>query len=514
MENQEPIEAEIPQVTVQIQVHRDSNAVIIIPSLPEIKDELRYVHRQMEFGGPKLKPGETKKWVPPGKFNKYKAIKRETRDLFAETSDGQIVTHCGLLSGVKQLLTELEIPFTESFTGEWAIPVIHAGIAEGLRPEQVDAVSHLLSAGASGGGMVEAATGIGKTRIIAALIKSYPEKKIAVVTKSVSVIRGLHKNLNELLTGHIEEPVGICYGKEKAPRRITVCTLGTVDYLDPETVDVLIVDECHTTAGDAMAAQIMMFTKAIRFGLSGTISNRWDGKDKLLQALYGPIVFSVADEEAERLGRVCPLEVYFLQVNDGPTLYHGMTDVSRERNGIWKNQHRNALIKDVCDRAPEDQQIIIFVKTVQHLQQLQKLLPGASVCHGDLNLSDRTDIEEKFVSGEVKRLISTNCLSTGIDPKQLMIVIDASAEKGDSSMPQKRGRLRRWADGKTHGVLVNFSDNWDQGFARKALNRIKDYQERGDNVHINVNPSDIRFVEINKIEQEEIQVDNQEDPQV
>jgi hypothetical protein len=225
-------------------------------------------------------------------------------------------------------------------------------------------------------------------------------------------------------------------------------------------------------------------------------------------------VFSVHDEEAERLGRVCPLEVYFLQVNDGPTLHHGMTDTTRERSGIWKNQHRNALIKEVCDRAPEDQQIIIFVKTVQHLEQLQRLIPEASVCHGDLNLSDRKDIEEKFVSGEVKRLISTNCLSTGIDPKQLMIVIDASAEKGDSSMPQKRGRLRRWADGKTHGVLVNFSDNWDPGFARKALARIKDYQDRGDNVLINVLPSEIKFVETNKITQEENQVDNQEDPQV
>lgn len=514
MENQDQSEAEqAPQVTVQIQVHRDSNAVIITPSLPEIKDELRYVHRQMEFG-PKVNPGEVRKWVPRSKFKSNKRIKRETRDLFAETSDGQIITHCGLLSGVKKLLEGLDIPFVETFTGEWATPCIQPGIADGLRPEQVDAVSHLLSAGASGGGMVEAATGIGKTRIIAALIKSYPGKKIAVVTKSVSVIRGLHKNLSELLMGHVEMPIGICYGKEKAPKRITVCTLGTVDYLDPETVDVLIVDECHTTAGDSVANQVMLFTRAIKFGLSGTISNRWDGKDKLLEALYGPIVFSVADEEAERLGRVCPLEVYFLQVNDGPILYPGMSEASRDRQGIWKNQHRNALIKEVCDLAPEDQQIIIFVKTVLHLRQLEKILPEASVCHGELSLSDRKDIEEKFVSGEVKRLISTNCLSTGIDPKQLMIVIDASAEKGDSSMPQKRGRLRRWADGKTHGVLVNFSDNWDQGLARKALNRIKDYQERGDNVHINVTPSEIKFVEINKIEDEEIAVDNQETPEV
>ena len=482
-------------VSVTIGIDRSTNSATIHPALPEVKDCLRYAFRYWEQAAPPInkQTGKPSYHKVPGK----RRMKVDYRDLFAEMEDGGVITHCGMVSSIKKTLEELSIPYLENFTGEWPSPVITKEVGEGLREEQIEAVSHLIAAASYGGGMVEAATGIGKTRIIASIIKAYKDYKIAVVTKSVSVIRGLHSNLSELLAASgIREPIGICYAREKTVRKVTIATLGTVEYLEPDEIDVLIVDECHTTAGDSMANKVLMFTKALRFGVSGTISNRFDGKERLLEAMYGPIVFTVTDDRAEKLGRVCPLNVYFLKVDDGPDL-SGCSDITRNRRGIWSNKYRNNLVKEVCDLAPDDQQLLIFVSTIKHLEELQKLLPNISVCHGELSNEERKRVEEDFVSGKTKRLISTDCLSTGIDPKQLMIMIDASAIKGDSAMPQKRGRLRRWADGKTHGVLVNFADNWDPSLSRRAINRVKDYQNRGDNVIMNALPSDIRFVESN-----------------
>lgn len=416
-------------------------------------------------------------------------IKTKTEKLYNE-SEGQVFTHDGMLSKIAKKIHTLGLEFDyERLDPQWPVPLINASIVKGLYPEQKECVIKMLSS--VGGCLVQAATSAGKTRIIASLILAYPNSNIVIMTHRQSVVRGLISNLTSLLQDKGIE-VGICQGVNTSIKRVTVSTIGSAHKLDKDKVDILIGDEFHRFAGEQASSMWLSFNKAVKYGLSATITERFDGKFNYFESLCGPLVFELTDQELQDAGRVPPLDVFFIAVPEGPPVDHIIDSVKRKKIGIWKNSIRNQMIKDIVDCAPADQQLMIFCETVQHLEELKKLMPEMEVCHAQLGTKDRKEIEQKFVSGEAKRILSTDVLSEGVDPRKLMILIDPSSVKGDSAMVQKRGRLRR--PGKEKGILINFSDDWSEALSNKAKKRIKDHKDRGDNVIIVDDIKQITFV--------------------
>lgn len=472
---------------IEIVSHCESGCMEIYPMIPEIMDELVFTVRSFDRGGVSINPITGKSVYKRGTGMQF-----ESRELFVEQDNGVFLTHCNMYLRIASKLQKLGIPFTYTKVGSWKEPELNPGVVADLDNNQIDAVAALLASANTGGGMVEACTGSGKTRVIAALVRAFKKYRVAIMTSSISVVRSLHSNLTELLANDKVE-LGLCHGSQKNPKRITIVSTGTVEYIEPDEIDVLIIDEAHQVAGDVASQSVLLFRKALRFGLSGTVSDRFDGKERVLESMLGPIIYTFDDQQAEASGRVCPLSAYFMSIPDGPQV-EDMTPERRTKFGIWRNKIRNALVKEVVDNAPADQQLLVFVQTIEHLEELVKIMPDFEVCHGDLKTKEREVIEERFVDGSCLRLISTNCLSTGVDPKNLMIMIDASHIKGDAAMVQKRGRLRRWADGKTHGVLINFMDEWSDKLGAKALKRIAEHSKRGDTIKTMASVEDIEWV--------------------
>ena len=63
------------------------------------------------------------------------------------------------------------------------------------------------------------------------------------------------------------------------------------------------------------------------------------------------------------------------------------------------------------------------------------------------------------------------------------------------SVVQKAGRNRRLADGKGFGVVVDFNDNWNPRFERKAKNKLSKYYNRGYTIIEGAVPKTIKFCE-------------------
>ena len=409
-------------------------------------------------------------------------FRNEIETLYVETEEGVFVTHDGMLRRVSRVLDQHGVPHAYEHHGTpWPRPLLTPDVFRGLDAPQREATVRLLLS--VGGGMAEAPTGYGKTRPIAALVRAYPGLRILILTKATSVVRGLHRELGAMLAEDGVE-VGIYGGGQKNPKAVTVSTVASAGNFDPELVDVLIVDEVHTTTGDSSSGKILQFNRGPRYGLSGSLKPRFDGKEAWLEACFGPIVYRTTDQETQERGRVCPVHVYFLAVDDGPEV-ESLSETSLKRHAFWRNHYRNALAARAVANASADQQLLIFVETLEHLEWLlanELRGMGFEVCHGELPPEEREDIERRFTFGECKRLIATDCLSTGVDPKNLRIMIDLSGVKGDAAMYQKRGRLRRWAPGKTYGVLVQFDDAWSPKLARKAAVRRKEYEANGDTI--------------------------------
>lgn len=470
-----------------IQLTSEKGTLRISRALPELTSVLSFRHTFEKPGDTVTfrdrKTGKEKTIVKRGK------ITSQIEPLYIIGSDNCLYTHDGCLSMVTDTLVKLGFQYEyERLNPQWPTYIINRDVVKGLYPNQREGIVRLLLS--TGGGMLEAATSMGKTRVIAALVRAYPNEKIVIMTHRQSVVRGLVANLNDLLKED-KIDVGICQGPNQRHTRVTVSTIGSAHHLEAGECRIFIADEVHRFASESAANTVLSFTRAVKYGVSATISGKFAGTTKFLESLFGPIVFKVTDQELESDGKVPPIDAYFLSNPEGPNV-DSLNGPTQKKRGVWENPQRNRLIKQVIDLAPADQQLLVFVETKKHLDQIVRLCPELETCHADLGAKARKSIEERFTSGQAKRVISTDCLSEGVDPRALMIMIDASAVRGDSSLVQKRGRLRR--PGKAKGILINFMDEFSEVFSARAEKRIKDHKSRGDTVIEMATPEQIKFL--------------------
>ncbi len=401
--------------------------------------------------------------------------------------------------------------------------VLENGTAIQMRPEQIRALISILCeigsgqegapgdglvppAAGSGGALLSATMSTGKTTIIAALIRCFPAVRVLVVTKKKSVIRRLRDGLTELLP-EIAHEIGEFHGGKKDERRVTVCSEALLDSFDTTRVRLVIHDEVHNSSGTVVAGNLLAYDHAIKVGFSGTIERH--PRLKFIESLFGPVVDTISDQEAEDLDRVSKMKVYVLKTHSGPDI-SGKKEHALERDGITHNHRRNRLAKDVCLAIPPEMQTIVFVRTIEHIDVLMEkhLPPGFVVYHGQLKDKERKDIEKRLCSGEITRLIANDALSEGVDTTHVRVILEWGWSTTDMTVSQRGGRGRRKTKGKRLGLIITPSDDWEIGtemegvekenpLHAKRVSRVANYSRRGWPI-IKVNEAEeIDFAEVN-----------------
>lgn len=432
---------------------------------------------------------------------------------------GGAFTHRGLFRRISNLVKKHGDTLCANQDSSLPSFEFNRSVVEGLREEQVRVLLNILAelgsgqvgwqtnpgliqpAPASGGALVEATMSTGKTHIIAAFIKCFPGVQVLVVTKKKSVMQRLVDGLTELLPN---EDIGVFHGSKKRMERITVCSEALLDAFDTSQVRVIVYDEVHNASGEQVSSVLLCYTKAVKLGLSGTLKDH--KRKKFLQAIFGPVVDTITDEEADEKDMVSPVKVYALHVPEGPDVAD-YGEIPLERWGITRNKKRNRLIKSVADLVPNDMQLIIFVRTIEHIEELVAMMPWFTVYHGQLSSKDRTEIEKGIMSGELKRIIANDALSEGVNTVKLRVMIEAGWSIGDQTVSQRGGRNRRKDPGKKLGVIVTFLDDWEipdqivgmmkvNPLKGRAESRISNYRARKWPVLKIRDPMEINFSEI------------------
>lgn len=473
-----------------INIIRSAGYLKVSPLDPDLMEELTFTYRFRDKIKKRIfdrRTGGMRDLMIDGPMRFLK------KNLFSIAKDGEsLITYDGLLHKIKSHCDMRGVPYEISVEQHpYVEPDVTPRVFEGLYPDQKCALELMLDH--DGGCLVEAATNTGKTRIIASLCRAYHGRHGLVVTNRQSVANKLYKDLLELAP---ECSPGVYLTGNKKPGKTVVITSASLGKFRPEDVDFIIYDEVHGAASEVRSKDLLRFRGAVKYGLSATIKSNFKGVDKYLEAIFGPIVFELTDQELEAMSRATPLHVYCMDVSDGPHFSDKAQTMTMERNGIWFNRHRNRVIKECVDRAPADQQLIIYVRTLTHVEELMVnwLGPEFEVFHGKLKGAEKRRIMEGFNSGSMKRIISTDCLAEGVDPKNLHIIINANWMQSDVSVLQKAGRNRRLTAGKAFGIVIDFNDCWSPKTARRSKNRMKHYAEKGYQITENSRPSQIEFI--------------------
>ena len=406
-------------------------------------------------------------------------VEKEDKELFFhDIGNDKVTTYIGMESRVidwfYQSGMDYQIIDKTSMVGA---PVLSNKIYDGLHSDQVLAAKKLLEYKYCNGGMIEAATNAGKTYIIAAICRAFAGQTGLIVTNRQTVAKRLYGSLKDLCPGN---KIGIYIADTKKDGDMLIITAASLEKIDRNKISVIIFDEVHGASGEKRSQDIARFNRSYKYGLSATIENTFNGMHNYLEALFGPVVFRLTDKELEDMSRAAPLDIYVMNVDGGPASSSKMQDLTLEKKGIWYNKYRNKVLKECLDYIPSDQQALVFVRTEYHMNHLKEFfLKDFEIYHAKLPKKEKDRLLEGFNTGSIKRIISTDSLAEGVDPKALFVVANANWGQSDVSVSQKAGRNRRLADGKNRGIIIDFNDAWDPRYANKAKSRIQKYHNRG-----------------------------------
>lgn len=349
-------------------------------------------------------------------------------------------------------------------------------------------------------GRIDCPPGWGKGTVIRMACELFPKAKIAVVTKRLPV---LMKRLYPELAGALPDVGIVCSGKRQPGRRVMCYSAGCIPHADGDE-DFVFVDEGHEAGADDYSSKLCHFRRARMWMFSASWNMRLDNKDIRTEALAGPIRLRVSYAEAQEKGMVVPIKVILKSVvrDDDPAAE--ITDATRkERACIWAHKKRNRLIAKDARKYDENTQVLITCDHLEHALRLKQLLPEFTVVHaiGDIDPKKFRRfkrwklIPEKFKpmtakryerlvnaysSGKLKKVICTTTWNTGVDFKSLQVLVRTDGGGSPINDIQIPGRASRINDhGKEYAIIHDYLDQFNTGYARKALGRVKSYKRCG-----------------------------------
>jgi superfamily II DNA or RNA helicase len=356
-----------------------------------------------------------------------------------------------------------------------------------LRDYQLTSVENALKFGR---GIIKLGTGGGKTLTIASLLMSLykddPKIKILIIVPDLGLVNQTYKDFEDY---DVKFKFTRWTGKLK-PDLTANCIIANrgilqSQFLDNDwikDVDCLVIDECHTIKKSNKISKMVNNIKTLnKFGLTGTLpdnkQDEWNIKGKIGKVIYDKDSYEL---RLENYLTTVNVSIIDLKYNDKPLHIPGTNNFKAELDFIYENEFRNNLIKGLCSKFTNNSLIL-----VNHLKHGEKLL---SV------LSENQDKQVYFVKGEVeveerdriKKIMENNdniiCIamssifSTGINIKNIHMIMFASGGKSFIRTIQSIGRGLRLHDSKDKLTIIDLADNLKYG-SRHSTKRKEIYNQ-------------------------------------
>lgn len=323
-----------------------------------------------------------------------------------------------------------------------------------LRWYQVEAVQAMVD---NGRGVVEAATGAGKTLMAAAICKIYEPLRVMVVVPNDTIIR---QTAAEFTNRGLD--FGYYTGKKKSYDNQHI--IGSLGALHNNTkiyneVDVFIVDECHgAKAQKQLTEQLLTGPGAkvqYRFGLTGTIPREKLNKLSLFSTV-GNVIYRIPAHVLIAEGVLAEPEVNVIQLNEDEHASLRNTKWANEKEYLQTDIPRLKIIANIINERIGDQNTLILVNFKKVGKLLAELIPGAVFLSGDDSTSVRDAHYNEYSPTTKKRLITTiQITEKGVDMPDLVNLCYVDIGQSFTRVIQSIGRNLRRTPTKSVGYVYD-----------------------------------------------------------
>lgn len=367
-----------------------------------------------------------------------------------------------------------------------------------LAEHQVRCINALL---AETNGIVEAATGAGKTMIVGGMCVRFLEARLKtlVIVPSLDLIENTRDELTMLGFGG---QIGVFSGLEKVlDKPITVSTwqaLKNAPILMRE-FQVVLVDETHGARGTELTKLLVEFGDNIvyRYGMTGTMPDDPCEAMTVLTAL-GPVRERVPAEYLIKIGWLATLNIeQKVLVEDLHAEYKTykaesfvseaitykqfkqrfFPDYKSETAYLLKNGKRTQWIAHYLDNIRNDKgNTFVLVTSIDQGKKLASLCPNAVFVHGADKVKARKQIYQLFKEHDDMLVIATvGIASTGINIKRIFNLVLVDLGKSFIRTIQSIGRGLRKGAGKTHLEVTDISSDLKYS-TKHGKDRVKYYK--------------------------------------
>lgn len=370
-----------------------------------------------------------------------------------------------------------------------------------LGKHQVDSVNKLTQ---NNGGIVEAATGAGKSLITAALSDLYnihANLKTIVIVPSADLIVQTKAEYTR-----VGIDVGEYSGKNKDVNHLNVISTWQAIQYNPQILSmfqVLIIDECHgcksTTLHEISTKHGSHFL--VRIGLTGTIPKH-DCDAMNVRVSLGDIIYKVSANYLITIGWLATLQIniniltepmdkeWALYKESFPEEAAKITqkkfkktyfpDYKAETSYVETKNVRNQFVGDFIEelRSRPKGNTLVLTKNLTAARKLSKFIKNSIVVWNKDTTKARTAIYESFAEHNDIVVIATSQLaSTGLNIKRIFHVILFDPNKSFVQVIQSIGRGLRKAFDKDHVEVYEFISDLKYSIQHYEK-RLKYYDEK------------------------------------
>lgn len=345
--------------------------------------------------------------------------------------------------------------------------------------------------------LIEAATGAGKSHIIASLAETIhvhtgkrvlclaPSAELVVQNREKFLATGAKASTFSASAGAKELKYPVVFGSPMTVKnRISqFCQHGEKRYA------AVIVDEAHgitptlksiiATMKEANPMLRVIGTTATPYRMrTGYIFEMWpDGtvnnpENEAVKPFFKLLVDRITAPELIEMGFLTPPSVGSpvadgydtsdMQVNSRGQF--DKADVDRAYHG--KGRLTASIVSDVIAQCRDRKGVIFFAATVQHAQEVLESLPPelSAIVTGTTLKRDRDDILRRFKSQEIKYLVNVAVLTTGFDAPHVDCIAILRKTESPGLWAQIMGRGLRLDDGKADCLVLDYTSNIEDHF--------------------------------------------------
>lgn len=407
-------------------------------------------------------------------------IKKSTKYLYNPNTS---MTYTGLIPHIINTLNLLNVKYKVNDLRDKPLP--NANFKINTNFESRDYQKEIIDR-ATSREIIQAATGAGKTFIMAKLIEKFNVKPVLIIAPKISLAKQIKKEFEKFF----EISIGMLGGGYNQIKDITISTPQSVDENLVKSAKFILFDESHHLPS---ATIYSISNKALnayyRVGVSAT-PWRDSGDDILIEAALNirKPKLSINASKLIQIGKLVPCEINFIYMDSKTNWLKNYKDTYE--TAIVNNKERNDKIVELAlNSLKQNRTILILVNQINHgnkilneLKQKYKYeeklsnkngktfnIGNVEFISGENNYIKQDLILKSVEEGFTKILISTTIADEGLDITCLDTLILAGSGKSSTKAFQRVGRVLRLNKNKEKAIVYDFIDSNDTFFKHSML---------------------------------------------